>query len=605
MAVPDVAHGAAPVDPVTQQTLARHRVRFLTSSSLPMDAAVRRPILASWRRSVEMHVAADEVNPILTVDPELDTPLTRAAAPVLQRLFSVLDGQPVSIVLTDRHGLVLSRLTADHALERRLDGVGLAPGFNYAERSVGTNGIGTALEVGAPTHVFGHEHFAERLEDLACAGVPIRNPVTGRTVGLVDLTCWQKNAGSLLMVLASTTALAVQESLTSQAGAHERELLDEYLRACRRTPGIVLAVSSTVGMLNDYARKALSAVEQSHLLTHAREALAAGRRESVDVDLPGGVEFRMLIHPVGEPGPTAGLVVRVVRREGSVPGQRSAADRPARPLPGLVGTGPLWLHACAQVEQHYLAQEWLAVLGEEGVGRLSVLRAVQLRRQPVPRLVVLDGEQSGPDEWVRPLREAVRLRTSNLVLQHVDRLTSPQLRSTCELLRELRDAPGPTPWAAVTLGDPHDRPDLQELMRLFPGTTYVPPLRLHAGDIPALTRHFTRRSSDGSVLDWSGDAMQVLIRATWPGNVGQLHQVVRWVMARRRSGVVEPAHLPAEVRSISRRSLNVLESLERDAIADALADAHGDRGVAAAALGMSRATIYRRIRTFGIVDPPG
>ena len=493
--------------------------------------------MASWQRSREMHVAANDVNPILAVDPDLDTPLTRAAAPVLNRLYSVLDGQPVSIVLTDKHGLVLSRLTADQALERRLDRVGLSPGFYYAERSVGTNGIGTALEVGAPTHVFGHEHFAERLEDLACAGVPVRNPVTGRTVGLIDLTCWQKNAGSLLMVLASTTALAIQESLTSQASAHERELLDEYLRICRRTPGIVLAVSSTVGMLNDYARKALSAVEQSHLLTHAREALSVGGREGVDVDLPGGEKFRMLLHPVGEPGPSAGLVVRVVRQEASVPRQRSSSERIARPLPGLVGSGPLWLQACGQVEEHYLAQEWLAVVGEEGVGRLAVLRAVQLRRQPVPRLVVVDGEHTSPDQWLPPLRDAVRLRNANVVLHHVDRLSPRELRSACELLRELREAPGPTPWVAVTLGDPQDRPDLHELLRLFPGTVYVPPLRLHAGDIPALTRHFTHRSTDGPLLDWSGAALQVLTRATWPGNVAQLHQVVRWVMTRRRSGV--------------------------------------------------------------------
>ena len=83
----------------------------------------------------------------------------------------------MSIVLTDKHGLVLSR--ADRrpgAGAPCFTRVGLSPGFYYAERSVGTNGIGTALEVGAPTHVFGHEHFAERLEDLACAGVPVLKP---------------------------------------------------------------------------------------------------------------------------------------------------------------------------------------------------------------------------------------------------------------------------------------------------------------------------------------------------------------------------------------------------------------------------------------------
>src|SRR5580698_2206683 len=73
-------------------------------------------------------------------------------------------------------GLVLTRLTADHDLERALDGIKLAPGFSYAEERVGTNGIGTALESGGPAHVFGHEHYAETLEGLACAGVPIHDP---------------------------------------------------------------------------------------------------------------------------------------------------------------------------------------------------------------------------------------------------------------------------------------------------------------------------------------------------------------------------------------------------------------------------------------------
>ena len=114
-------------------------------------------------------------------DPDLDTPLTRSAMPVLRHLREHLDGQPISVILTDASGVVLSRLAADHDLERHLDGVKLAPGFSYAEESVGTNGIGTALEGGQPAHVFGHEHYAEHLEDLACAGVPIHHPISGKT----------------------------------------------------------------------------------------------------------------------------------------------------------------------------------------------------------------------------------------------------------------------------------------------------------------------------------------------------------------------------------------------------------------------------------------
>ena len=64
--------------------------------------------------------------------------------------------------------MALSRLTTDHDLERHLDSVQLAPGFSYAEEFVGTNGIGKALESGQAAHVFGHEHYAEHLEDLTC-----------------------------------------------------------------------------------------------------------------------------------------------------------------------------------------------------------------------------------------------------------------------------------------------------------------------------------------------------------------------------------------------------------------------------------------------------
>jgi sigma-54 dependent transcriptional regulator, acetoin dehydrogenase operon transcriptional activator AcoR len=88
--------------------------------------------------------------------------------------------------------VALSRLTADHDLERHLDRVQLAPGFSYAEEFVGTNGIGTALESGQAARVFGHEHYAGQLVDLACAAVLIRHPVSGKAVGTVNLTSWHR-----------------------------------------------------------------------------------------------------------------------------------------------------------------------------------------------------------------------------------------------------------------------------------------------------------------------------------------------------------------------------------------------------------------------------
>jgi transcriptional regulator of acetoin/glycerol metabolism len=91
------------------------------------------------------------------------------------------------------------------------------------------------------------------------------------------------------------------------------------------------------------------------------------------------------------------------------------------------------------------------------------------------------------------------------------------------------------------------------------------------------------------------------MRLPWAGNVTHLRSVLAAVARRRRSGVVELDDLPAECLATTRRQLTPIEALERDAIVDALSAHGGDKLTAATALGMSRATIYRKIRDYGIV----
>jgi transcriptional regulator of acetoin/glycerol metabolism len=99
--------------------------------------------------------------------------------------------------------------------------------------------------------------------------------------------------------------------------------------------------------------------------------------------------------------------------------------------------------------------------------------------------------------------------------------------------------------------------------------------------------------------------MRVLMRNRWSGNVEQLYQVLRATVARRRSGVIELADLPPECRATTRRVLTPLEAIECDAIVEALLDAHGNKVEAARRLGMSRATIYRKIHGYGLTLPVG
>jgi transcriptional regulator of acetoin/glycerol metabolism len=612
--------------PGGRDPLAEARDRFLAAE--PVDrAVVREPILASWWRSREWQVAANRLDLSYLGAPDLDTNLARAAEPVLRHLHEQLEGQPISIVLTDATGLVLRRFTGDHDLERALDAIMLVPGFSYAEDIVGTNGIGTALESGGPTHVFGHEHYAERLEGLACAGVPLRDPVSGKTIGVIDLTCWRRDADPLMLSLVKSTADQLGQALTETSNGRDLRLLQEYTRACRHTGGIVLALGHDIVMLNDHARRALSPADQAALISQATEALiteavGAGARgrwrapAAVTVDLPSGAVARMFCRPVGElglltasadPRPLADGVVHVKLVAPAVtPAAESAITRAAMSLPGLVGSGASWRRASRLVEGSYERSEWLALEGEAGVGKLALVRAVHQRRNPAAPCHVLDAADAARDhDWLGQVRGELFDGTGMLVLRHVHALNTRQVRTLTGVLSEAKAAGrGDRLRVAVTLDRSAMRADLTSLLRLFPGTVEVPPLRHHSEDIRELVPFFLGKLSQQGRVSCSPAATQLLLRHTWPGNAAQLWQVLRQVVQRRRVGQILPEDLPPECWTVSRRVLSALESIERDAIVQSLLDHDGNKIRAARALGMSRATIYRRIREYGIITSP-
>jgi len=592
--------GASTPMHTARDLLAEARERFLAAE--PVDPnAVRKPILASWWRSRQWHVAADHIELDYLHDPDLESNLARTADPVLRHLHEQLDGQPISIILTDSAGVVLTRLTADHDLERHLDGVKLAPGFSYAEARVGTNGIGTALESGGPAHVFGHEHYAEHLEQFGCAGVPIHDPVSGKTVGVIDLTCWRKNADPLLISLVKATADQITQALLAAGSRRDMHLLQEYVRACRRTGGIVLALGNDVVMLNDHARQVLDPGDQSALIGHATEALARQNPGAVTVDLPSGVVARMFCRRISGDGPFADGVVHVKLAAAALVAPEVPAPRTAMYLPGLVGSGVLWLRACREAETLYDAADWMTIEGESGVGKLALARAVHQRRNPAAPFHVLDAEEAGQD-WLTKARGELLDGAGMLVIRHVDALNAKQMHTLSSALQEARAAMRHKELrVAVTLNRKRAGADLTRLLRFFQGTVELPPLRHHIEDLHELMPFFLARLSGQGRLTCSPEAMQLLLRHNWPGNAEQLWQVLKQVVQRRRAGVIMPKDLPPECWTVSRRLLSPLESIERDAIVQSLQDHDGNKVRAAEALGMSRATIYRKIHEYGIV----
>lgn len=599
--------------PGDEEGLADARIRFLTSESAELSE-VRQAILTSWWRSRQSQVSADRLEVPYFPDQELDVPWVEGIRPLVEQIGGQLDGQPVSLILTDRSGMLLSQYTGDSDLHRHLESIHLLPGFSYGEQFVGTNGIGTALEDGRPMPVYGHEHYAEHLENLACAGVPIRHPISGKTLGAVDLTCWRKDASGLLVALARSAAEQIRQALLTSSSARELELFQTYLQACRRSGGIVMAFNDDVVMMNDYARQLLDPADQPVLVARASEALVDTDRRSITMALRCGSQARMHCRRVS--GPTgavsAGGVVHVelVNTDES---RGASAGGPLLPtfVPGLVGQAPLWLRCCHEVDAACRAGEWLVLAGEPGAGKYVMARCVHRRLHPTGRLQMLDAVQATNAGSVDDVaRELVDGTADGLVIRHVDQLGSSAATHLAGTLGEVRRRCGEdSPWIAVTMshapGSSEPNPDLVELLGLFPRTVHVPPLRYHLEDLHQLVPFFLNKLCHAGQLSCSPKAMRLLMRSDWPHNIAGLYGVLKHITEhRRRTGEIKPDDLPAEYHAVARRPLNRLESMERDAIVQSLQEAGGNKAQAAKILGLSRASIYRKIHDYGIVTPP-
>jgi sigma-54 dependent transcriptional regulator, acetoin dehydrogenase operon transcriptional activator AcoR len=584
--------------------LACARTQFLAEGTVSPDV-VREPILASWTRSRLRKVPTDHLEVPYESDLDGESALQRAARPVLREAADQLAAEPVSVVLCDADGVVLTRDTGDALLEHHLDRVRLAPGFSYAERHVGTNGIGTALEGGGAARVFGHEHYVERLEDLACVAVPVRHPATQRVLGVVNLTGWRRDANGMMVAAAAALSRRIEASLLEQSGRREHALLHDYLTACARHRDAVIALGNDLLMLNDRARELLTPADQGPLLAEALEALSTGHRQQLLIELPSGQTARVQCKPSFTDGITSGGVVQV-----QLIGRLAApSPRVAAPpcLPAAVGSGAPWTKCRQAVDRAFRSREWLVLEGEAGTGKTTLARAVHQSRTPAAHLRVCDAADHGP-RWIADLADELRSGGGTLVLTHLDRLPPEAMHLLAEVLEPHRESRDPhASWVVATIGRQRGErdADLAVLLSLFPRTVEVPPLRHHIEDVTELVPHLLARLTRGGSLGVSPAVMRVLMRNLWPGNVEQLYEVLRATVARRRSGVIEVGDLPPECRATTRRVLTPLEAIECDAIVDALLDTGGNKAEAARQLGMSRATIYRKIRGYGLAVPVG
>ncbi len=137
----------------------------------------------------------------------------------------------------------------------------------------------------------------------------------------------------------------------------------------------------------------------------------------------------------------------------------------------------------------------------------------------------------------------------------------------------------------------------------------LPPLRDRNEDIPLLVRHFVQRINarlGKNIHGISDEVLRILMNHSFPGNIRELENIIEHAAVLCRGSVIEikdlPKDLTEKVETIAGEKLlfSPLDSAEAEAIRRALKEYGGDRMRTAKALGISRSTLWRRIKRYGL-----
>ena len=230
----------AETDPLRRaRQLQRSWERLLADGALGPElppgatAGLRPTIVESWRRSLATGLdPTDLLAPIEADESEVlerwfEHPLGSLTHVLTEQLRKVAEESRSMVVVTDASGLVLHRV-GDEWLKERAAEMNLVEGARYSEAADGTNGIGTALAADHAFQVFAFEHFNERHHQWVCSGAPVHDPVSGQTVGLIDLSSLWKIAHPRSLELVTTAARTMEQRLVDARRDQDARLRRRY-----------------------------------------------------------------------------------------------------------------------------------------------------------------------------------------------------------------------------------------------------------------------------------------------------------------------------------------------------------------------------------------
>src|SRR6267143_558555 len=523
------------------------------------DVCAPEYVKRSWLRCVDEYGLDPESNALpavvssqeLTIRKERSLELMSFADAEMAHLYGQLAGSGHSIILTDGDGVLLSYY-GDPSFKGAASRAGLVPGAVWSERYGGTNGMGTCLLERRPLIVHREQHFLARNIGLTCCAAPIFDH-RSELVAVLDASGESDRAQQHTLVLVNMSA----------------QMIENRLFLHRFRDAFVMRFHSRPELVGTWS-EGIIALDPAGAIAVAQEPESAPRG--------GALPSRASRSALDELDLGDASMARNIR----------AAKRVAsRDVPILL-------------------------IGETGTGKELFARALHASSERAEHAFVAVNCAAIPEALLHS--EIVQAHGGTLFLDEIGELPGALQARLLQVLekREMRlIAASPS-----GLEEKIDRGEFREdLFYRLQGLVLTLPRLDDRTDKRALIRHvFAQETADTPSVSLSEELIDALCAHPWRGNIRQLRNALRAMIARRSGDKLDVADLPSEYRLGARPaergaalaetdSLNALGRAEREALLRELDLEHGNISHVARKLGVGRNTLYRKMHRLHIMWP--